>query len=143
LLISYYDIKNGIFHYLCPPIPGRADYIHYIADLLAESNNGIIPKVMGFKAWILVLALIYLSNNWKCRIRLEFRRNRYRRKAIENCSTIIEANPKLVDFISLQQQTGLVLFFKISLHEDKFAFTICNPPFHKSQEEATKGSLKS
>jgi hypothetical protein len=45
-------------HYLCPPIPGRADYIHYIADLLAESNNGIIPKVMGFKAWILVLALI-------------------------------------------------------------------------------------
>jgi 23S rRNA (adenine1618-N6)-methyltransferase len=39
-----------------------------------------------------------------------FRRNRYRRKAIENCSTIIEANPKLVDFISLQQQTRLVLF---------------------------------
>jgi 23S rRNA (adenine1618-N6)-methyltransferase len=59
LLISYYDIQKwDIPHYLCPPIPGRADYIHYIADLLAESNNGIIPKVMGFKAWILVLALI-------------------------------------------------------------------------------------
>jgi 23S rRNA A1618 N6-methylase RlmF len=41
-----------------PSYSGRADYIHYIADLLAESNNGIIPKVMGFKAWILVLALI-------------------------------------------------------------------------------------
>jgi 23S rRNA (adenine1618-N6)-methyltransferase len=27
-----------------PSIPGRADYIHYIADLLAESNNGIIPR---------------------------------------------------------------------------------------------------
>jgi 23S rRNA (adenine1618-N6)-methyltransferase len=49
LLISYYDIKNGIFqHYLCPPIPGRADYIH-IADLLAESNNGIIPKGHGIQ----------------------------------------------------------------------------------------------
>jgi 23S rRNA (adenine1618-N6)-methyltransferase len=49
-------------HYLCPPIPGRADYIHYIADLLAD-NNGIIPKVMGFKAWILVLALIVIIGN--------------------------------------------------------------------------------
>jgi 23S rRNA A1618 N6-methylase RlmF len=60
LLISYYDIQKWDIptHYLCPPIPGRADYIHYIADLLAESNNGIIPKVMGFKAWILVLVLI-------------------------------------------------------------------------------------
>jgi 23S rRNA (adenine1618-N6)-methyltransferase len=29
---------------LRPPIPGRADYIHYIADLLAENNGGKIPK---------------------------------------------------------------------------------------------------
>lgn len=45
LLISHYDIQNWDIpqDYLCPPIPGRADYIHYIADLLAESNNGIIP----------------------------------------------------------------------------------------------------
>jgi 23S rRNA (adenine1618-N6)-methyltransferase len=56
LLISYYDIQMGYSHYLCPPIPGRADYIHYIADLLAESNNGIIPS-MEFN-WILVLVLI-------------------------------------------------------------------------------------
>lgn len=39
--ISNWDIPEG---YLCPPIPGRADYIHYIADLLGSSNNGIIPK---------------------------------------------------------------------------------------------------
>jgi 23S rRNA (adenine1618-N6)-methyltransferase len=41
-------------NYLCPPIPGRADYIHYIADLLA-SNNGIIPKGHGIQGLILVL----------------------------------------------------------------------------------------
>jgi 23S rRNA (adenine1618-N6)-methyltransferase len=29
--IGYWDLPNS---YLCPPIPGRADYIHYIADLL-------------------------------------------------------------------------------------------------------------
>ena len=30
--------------YLCPPIPGRADYLHYLADLLAAGNGGIIPR---------------------------------------------------------------------------------------------------
>jgi 23S rRNA (adenine1618-N6)-methyltransferase len=50
-----WDIQHIIFAllFLC-----RADYIHYIADLLAESNNGIIPKGHGFKYWILVLVLI-------------------------------------------------------------------------------------
>jgi 23S rRNA (adenine1618-N6)-methyltransferase len=48
-------------HYLCPPIPGRADYIHYIADLLAESNNGIIPKghgIQGLDIGIMLIAFI-------------------------------------------------------------------------------------
>ena len=36
LLISYYGIRYWDIpkQYLCPPIPGRADYIHYIADLI-------------------------------------------------------------------------------------------------------------
>ena len=38
--IEYWDIPAG---YLCPPIPGRADYIHHIADLLGSSNFGKIP----------------------------------------------------------------------------------------------------
>src|ERR1035437_1265681 len=35
--ISFWDIPAG---YLCPPIPGRADYIHHIAELLATTNGG-------------------------------------------------------------------------------------------------------
>src|SRR5688500_3909142 len=35
--IVYWDIPSN---YLCPPIPGRADYIHNIADLLGTKNNG-------------------------------------------------------------------------------------------------------
>ena len=34
--ISVWDIPN---QYLCPPIPGRADYLHYLADLLHETND--------------------------------------------------------------------------------------------------------
>lgn len=38
--VDFWDIPEG---YLCPPIPGRVDYIHYLADLLADDNNGVIP----------------------------------------------------------------------------------------------------
>lgn len=41
LLVQYgvrdWDIPTG---YLCPPIPGRADYIHCLADLLAGEGGG-------------------------------------------------------------------------------------------------------
>ena len=42
LLAHHYRIQNWQIPkgYLCPPIPGRADMIHYLADLLAESNGG-------------------------------------------------------------------------------------------------------
>ena len=45
ILNHYYGIKNWEFpdENLCPPIPGRADYIHHIADLLCENNFGVIP----------------------------------------------------------------------------------------------------
>ncbi|MEL0618756.1 RlmF-related methyltransferase, partial [Cobetia marina] len=33
---SDWDIPAG---YLCPPIPGRADYLHYLADRRGEANG--------------------------------------------------------------------------------------------------------
>ncbi|MEP4196759.1 MAG: RlmF-related methyltransferase [Aliishimia sp.] len=39
--VDFWDIPAG---YLCPPIPGRVDYIHYLADLLASNNNKDIPR---------------------------------------------------------------------------------------------------
>ena len=45
--IDFWDIPA---HFLCPPIPGRVDYIHYLADLLADSNNQQIPRGRHIKA---------------------------------------------------------------------------------------------
>lgn len=39
--VTHWDIPDG---YLCPPIPGRGDYVHHLADLLAERNAGVIPR---------------------------------------------------------------------------------------------------
>ena len=146
LLIAYYDIQNWDIptNFLCPPIPGRVDYVHYVADLLASNNNGIIPE--GENVQILDIGIgancIYplLGNavyGWS------FVGTDIDEKAIQNCKKIIEANPKLMDAISLQQQTESRFIFKnIITPEDRFSLTICNPPFHNSQEEATKSSLR-
>ena len=48
-----------------------------------------------------------------------------------------------MDAISLQLQTEVRCIFKnIITPEDRFAFTLCNPPFHKSKAEANKGTLR-
>lgn len=44
--INFWDIPAN---YLCPPIPGRVDYIHYLADLLASDNQQAIPRGRNIK----------------------------------------------------------------------------------------------
>ena len=45
LLAHYYNVNQWQLPkgYLCPPIPGRADYIHGIADLLVDSQKMPVP----------------------------------------------------------------------------------------------------
>ena len=146
LLIDHYDIQDWDIpkNYLCPPIPGRADYIHYIADLLATSNNGTIPEgdiVQGLDVGVGANCIYPIIGNsaygWS------FVGTDIDENAIQNCKKIIASNPKLMETISLQLQTEARFIFKnIITPEDRFAFTICNPPFHSSQEEATKSSLR-
>ena len=146
LLAFHYGIQNWDIpkNYLCPPIPGRADYIHYIADLLAASNNGNIPQgetVQGLDIGIGANCIYPIIGNgsygWS------FVGTDIDENAIQNCKKIIQNNTKLVDVISLQLQTESRFIFKnIIAPEDKFTFTICNPPFHKSQEDANKGTLR-
>lgn len=146
LLIEYYDIQDWDIpqNYLCPPIPGRADYIHYIADLLASTNNGIIPEgetVQGLDIGIGANCIYPIIGNsvygWS------FVGTDIDEAAIQNCKKIIEANPKLIDAISLQLQIESRFIFKNIIEpEDKFTFTICNPPFHSSQAEATKSTIR-
>ena len=146
LLINHFDIQDWDIpaNYLCPPIPGRADYIHYIADLLATTNNGVIPEgemVQGLDIGVGANCIYPIIGNsaygWS------FVGTDIDENAIQNCKKIIASNPKLMDPISLQLQTESRFIFKnIITPEDRFAFTICNPPFHSSQDEATKSSLR-
>lgn len=146
LLKTYYGILDWDLpeDYLCPPIPGRADYIHHIADLLAEVNKQIIPtgnNIMGLDIGVGANCIYPILGN--AEYDWSFVATDIDENALENCVSIIEQNPHLIDVISLQQQVNSRSIFKdIIQPEDKFAFTICNPPFHDSKEEAAKSAAR-
>lgn len=146
LLSHYYGIKNWDFpdENLCPPIPGRADYIHYAADLLAESNFGLIPK--GDKIKVLDIGVgancIYpiigvTEYDWN------FIGSDIDAKSIASAQHIVEANMVLKGKIECRlQENANDALYGILDREDKIDMTICNPPFHASAEEAAQGTIR-
>jgi 23S rRNA (adenine1618-N6)-methyltransferase len=136
LLQHHYDIQNWEIpqDYLCPPIPGRADYIHYIADLLGKKDN-IHGLDIGVGANCIYPIIGVSTYNWK------FTVSDIDPVAIDNVKKIVSANKKLQDNITIKlQKNRNYIFDGIIEPSDKFDFTICNPPFHKSKEDAQKGS---
>ena len=139
--IQYWDIPDG---YLCPPIPGRADYIHHIADLLAKSNQGIIPK--GEKIRILDIGVgsncIYpiIGNSeygWT------FVGTDIDTVALASAQDIIDKNDGLTGKIELRHQPHTSRFIRGILQGgEKFDVSICNPPFHASFAEASKATSR-
>jgi len=139
--IKFWDIPEG---FLCPPIPGRADYIHYAADLLAESNSG--KPLKGSKIQVLDIGcganLIYpiLANalyGWNVT------GSELNPEAIASAKKIIEENPHLHGNVEVIIQTNSNHIFKnIVQNEAFFDLTVCNPPFHDSAESASEGSMR-
>jgi 23S rRNA (adenine1618-N6)-methyltransferase len=139
--IEYWDIPG---QYLCPPIPGRADYIHYVADLLAEGNNSKIPEGntiacldIGTGANCIYPIIGNREYGWR------FIASDIDAQALSNASKIISANPGLGEQVELRQQHNPIEIFRgIIQKEDRFDITICNPPFHSSFAEAQAGTIR-
>lgn len=145
LLKHFYQVEWKIpKKYLCPPIPGRVDYIHYIADLLASSNNEMIPKGMSIKGLDIGVGAncIYpivgnRSYGW------QFIGSEIDKVSIQNANDIISSNKVLEKNIKIVEQTSKEFIFEnVITQNDKIDFTMCNPPFHKSKKEAKEGTLR-
>jgi len=140
LLVQQYNIENWNIPvgYLCPPIPGRADYIHYIADLLKVSSNDKVKCLdIGTGANCIYPIIGVMEYNWS------FRATDIDEKAIINAQKIIDSNKILSDNIELRLQSDTNLFFKNIINKnEKFDVTVCNPPFHKSLADAQKSTLR-
>lgn len=139
--VEFWDIPAG---FLCPPIPGRADYIHYLADLLRVSNSGKIPtgpiiKVLdiGTGANLIYPILGNAIYDWN------FVGSELNPLAIDSAKKIIFENPVLSGLMEIRSQiSSNHIFSGIIQEEEFFDLTLCNPPFHESAEAALEGSQR-
>lgn len=139
--IDFWDIPEN---YLCPPIPGRADYIHHLATFLAEHNHGNIPEGknvtcldIGTGANCIYPIIGTHEYHWS------FIASDIDTISIENAQKIIQHNKRLQGCIEIRQQKNPSQIFKGIIHpKEKITITLCNPPFHKSAKEAQTGTLR-
>ncbi len=137
--IEHWELPSG---YLCPPVPGRADYLHYLADLLAEDKGGEIPRGVqvrvldiGVGANAIYPLVGHATFGWG------FLGSDIEAKALAAAWQIVEANG-LVRAIELRRQTQPAIFRGLFKDGETFDLTMCNPPFHASREESQEGSRR-
>lgn len=139
--IENWDIPKG---YLCPPIPGRADYVHYLADLLAESNGGVLPPGeeitvldVGVGANCIYPIIGRRAYGW------HFVGSDIDGVAVRAAQQIEAANPTLAGAIECRLQPARTRIFDgLILPGEVFDMTMCNPPFHASAAAAAAGTQR-
>jgi 23S rRNA (adenine1618-N6)-methyltransferase len=138
ILMHHYGVKGWDIPagYLCPPIPGRADYIHSVADLLATCNKKNIPTGPGVRVLDigtganLVYPLIgHAEYGWS------FLGVDIDEAALANAQAI-SARIRNWPHIELRHQPVWDNIFTGLLRSgESFDLSICNPPFHNSPDD--------
>ncbi len=146
LLQAWYGVQAWTIpaDYLCPPIPGRADYVHEIADLLAQDFRERVPfgpGVMGLDVGVganLVYPLVAVGEfGWT------MLGSDTDPVALANADAILAANPGLRERIELRSQLDATAAFAGMIGPGTWLdFTLCNPPFHASLADAAAGSQR-
>ncbi len=125
--VEGWSIPDG---YLCPAIPGRADYIHHLADLLGKRGDQVWILDIGTGASAIYPILGRKSYGWR------FVGTDIDRKAIASAEAILKHNPELSDGIRLRIQVSESRILEgVIKATDRFAAVMCNPPFHESEEQ--------
>ncbi len=139
--VSYWDIPPG---YLCPPIPGRADYLHEVANLLGDGDGTVIPRGpavlvldIGVGANCVYPIIGVAEYGWR------FVGSDIDPVAVDWANGLVAANRILVGNVECRLQTKPANIFKgIVRPGERFDLSICNPPFHASPEAAAAGTLR-
>ncbi len=136
--LKYWDIPDG---FLCPPVPSRSDYIHYIADELIKINQGknprnIIALDIGTGANLIYPIIGTKEYNWN------FIASDIDNNSIANVKEIISENDLDKKIITRIQKNKNHIFQGIIQEDEYMDITICNPPFHASAADAEKGTQR-
>ncbi|WP_413283249.1 23S rRNA (adenine(1618)-N(6))-methyltransferase RlmF [Vibrio sp. MA40-2] len=135
--VTYWDIPQG---YLCPPIPGRADYVHRLSELLERDNPNldhslIMALDIGLGANCIYPIIGCVDYNWK------YVASDIDPVSISCANVIVQNNRALKDQIECRLQSDHQYMFKNIIQADElYDVTMCNPPFHKSLQDAQSGT---
>ncbi len=138
--IREWDLPPGS---LCPPIPGRLDYIHHLADLLA-GKDGAPPRGadtaildLGTGANCIYPILGVSEYGWR------FVGTEVAAESAAWAERIVAANPTLTAAVEIRRVARPEHILRgVAQPGETFAAAMCNPPFHASPAEAAAGTAR-
>ena len=131
--LRHWDLPEG---HLIPPIPGRLDYIHTLADLIGSAEPSRILDI-GTGASLIYPILGALEYGW------QFVGTDISQRAVKVAGAIAGMNPQLKKRITVRlQRDPQMIFGGVITERDLFAATMCNPPFYESREAAIAAARK-
>ncbi len=147
LLLHHYrlDTYALLRPHLCPAVPGRADYLYQIKNLLEDGfgrkneqeNTPLRVLDIGVGANCIYPIIGAQGLGWQM-------------VGVDICESSVEAAQKIIagteglaEKIEIRYQENNANIFNEAIKKDEFFdLTICNPPFHASAEEAQKARTR-
>lgn len=130
--ITYWDLPANN---LCPPVPGRLDYLLHVADLI-DKKEDVHMLDIGTGANLIYPILATTHLNWKCTA------SEVNIDSLKNAQKIIDNNPSLKDIELRHQQFKSHILERVITSTDCFDVVVCNPPFFKNRTDAEKNNLR-
>jgi 23S rRNA (adenine1618-N6)-methyltransferase len=149
LLAAYYGVEGWVIppKFLTPPVPSRADYVHHLADLISFSGfdldkDGPAVRVLDIGSGAnAIYPLIGHAEYGFTYVGTDIDE-----EAIDFAKQIVTANRKRIaeDRITFRHQPDErdIFLGGIVRPGEKFVCSMCNPPFHGSQQEATESTMR-
>jgi len=139
--LAYWEIPDN---YLCPAVPGRLDYVQAVADLMSEENKAKVPKGdriigldVGTGSSCIYAILAHKEFGW------QMIGSDIDPVAVKSAKTIVRKNKYLDTGIQILLQPNSDNFFKDIVDRDEhYDFSMCNPPFFKTMEEAEAANIR-
>ena len=125
--IAHWHLPEGS---LCPPVPGRADYLYHVRDLLGDKTGQVRVLDIGTGANLIYPMIGSQAFGW------QFVATDADSIAIRNAHKLLTDNPQLAGIDIRMQRKAEQVFTGMIREGEYFDLTLCNPPFYASQKEA-------
>ena len=118
---------------LCPPIPGRIDYLLHIKSLLSDTHGPIKMLDIGTGATAIYGVLAATQFDYQV-VGTDISQH-----SLSHAEKMLAANPSLASKVTLRHQPSAShIFHGVVNDTEQFDISVCNPPFYKSSQQANE-----